>query len=102
MLEGLDYTILNGPEIAAGEVAAERDDTGYRDVILNGDCAKGRWSASIPKLPPRGPGRRIQEADRSRRAVDGDMQPCFAPRLVEASRWEYTRPDGSIAERWFM
>ena len=27
-LEGLGYTVLHGPEIAAGEPAAERDDSG--------------------------------------------------------------------------
>ena len=33
-LEGLGYSVLNGPEIAAGELAAERSDPNYRDVIL--------------------------------------------------------------------
>jgi type I restriction enzyme R subunit len=33
-LAGLGYTVLHGPEIAAGEPGAERTDPGYRDVVL--------------------------------------------------------------------
>ncbi len=33
-LEGLGYAVLHGPEIAAGELAAERSDPNYRDVVL--------------------------------------------------------------------
>jgi hypothetical protein len=30
----LGYSTLHGPEIAAGQQATERDDSGYHDVIL--------------------------------------------------------------------
>ena len=33
-LEGLDYAVLRGPEISAGESAAERNDPNYRNVVL--------------------------------------------------------------------
>lgn len=33
-LEALGYSVLHGPEIAAGETGAERSDPNYRDVIL--------------------------------------------------------------------
>ena len=34
VLGRLDWTVLHGPEIAVGALAAERSDPGYRDVIL--------------------------------------------------------------------
>jgi type I restriction enzyme R subunit len=33
-LESLGYSVLHGPDIAAGEPAAERSDPNYRDVVL--------------------------------------------------------------------
>src|SRR5437879_4599421 len=35
-LEALGYTLLHGPDIAAGEPHAERSDPNYRDVVLDG------------------------------------------------------------------
>lgn len=35
-LEALGYAVLHGPDIAAGEPAAERSDSNYRDVVLEG------------------------------------------------------------------
>lgn len=35
-LASLGYAILHGPDIAAGEPAAERSDQNYRDVVLEG------------------------------------------------------------------
>ena len=34
--EELGYAVLHGPDIAAGEPAAERSDPEYRDVVLEG------------------------------------------------------------------
>ena len=34
-LGNLGYTVLHGPEIAAGEPGAERSDPNYRDVALD-------------------------------------------------------------------
>src|SRR5712664_3582943 len=33
-LEALGYGVLHGPDIAIGELAAERSDPNYRDVVL--------------------------------------------------------------------
>lgn len=35
-LQELRYAVLHGPDIAAGELAAERSDPEYRDVVLEG------------------------------------------------------------------
>jgi len=51
-LEALDYAVLNGPEIAAGMPAAERGDSGYRDVIL-----EGRFRKATRPAQSRPPGR---------------------------------------------
>jgi type I restriction enzyme R subunit len=40
-LDGLDYELLGGPEIAAGELGAERNDPNYRDVILERRLRQG-------------------------------------------------------------
>jgi hypothetical protein len=34
--EALGYAVRHGPDIAAGELAAERSDPNYRDVVLEG------------------------------------------------------------------
>lgn len=67
-LEALGYSVLNGPDIAAGEPGAERSDANYRDVVLdrrlrqalfflNPDLPQGAlddayrrqlWSATVP------------------------------------------------------
>jgi len=94
-LEGLDYTILHGPEIAAGEPTAERDDSGYRDSIL-----EQRLRQALERLNPGLPPEAINEAYRVLANLDG---PSLVTRnhalhrwLVEGVNVEYTRPDGSI------
>lgn len=94
-LDGLNYTILHGPEIAAGEPAAERDDSGYRDVIL-----ERRLRQALERLNTGLPPEAINEAYRVLASVDG---PSLVTRnhalhrwLVEGVNVEYTRPDGSI------
>lgn len=46
--ETLKYTILHGPDIAIGEVAAERTDSNYHDVIL-----ENRFRRSLERLNPK-------------------------------------------------
>ena len=95
-LEGLGYAVLHGPEIAAGEPAAERRDPNYRDVIL-----EKRLRAALARLNPGLPAEAIEDAYRKLTRAD-------APSLVERSRAvhrmlvdgitvEYRRADGSIA-----
>jgi type I restriction enzyme R subunit len=94
-LEGLGYTVLNGPEIAAGEVAAERDDTGYRDVIL-----EQRLRQALERLNPKLPPEALEDAYKRLTVADEpSMVTCnhaLHQRLVEGVTVEYTRPDGSI------
>ena len=94
-LDGLGYAILHGPEIAAGEVAAERNDSGYRDVIL-----ERRLREALLKLNPSLPQEAIEDAYRRlTRADDPSLvtrNHSFHQQLVDGVSVEYTRPDGSI------
>lgn len=95
-LEALGYTILHGPEIAAGEPDAERDDSGYRDVIL-----ERRLREALERLNPTLPAAAIEDAYRRITRLD---TPSLVPSnhdwhkmLVDEVNVEYTRPNGSIA-----
>ena len=95
-LMALGYEILRGPDIAAGEAAAERNDPGYRDVVLERRLRKALVTLN-PSLPPDA----LEEAYRKLTRSD-------APSLIERNRAihrmmvdgvtvEYRRKDGSIA-----
>jgi type I restriction enzyme R subunit len=95
-LEALGSAVLHGPDIAAGEPAAERSDPNYRDVLL-----EGRLRQALVRLNPDLPHEALEEAYRKLTRVD-------APSLVERNRAvhrllvdgvtvEYRRKDGSIA-----
>jgi type I restriction enzyme, R subunit len=95
-LEGLGYTVLNGPNIAFGEPGAERTDPNYRDVILD-----ERLRQALVSLNADLPYEALEDAYRKLTRVD-------APSLVERNRIvhrmlvdgvtvEYRRADGSIA-----
>jgi type I restriction enzyme R subunit len=94
-LEGLGYTVLYGPEIAAGEPAAERDDSGYHDVIL-----ERRLRQALERLNPKLPPEALEDAYKRLTVADEpSMVTCnhaLHQRLVEGVTVEYTRPDGSI------
>ncbi|NEW92118.1 type I restriction endonuclease subunit R [Rhodopseudomonas sp. BR0M22] len=92
---GLGYAVLHGPEIGAGEPAAERDGSGCRDVVL-----QGRLRAALARLNPELPAEALEEAHRKLMRLD-------APTLIERNRAvhrllvdgvtvEFRRPDGSI------
>jgi len=95
-LEGLGYTILHGPDIAAGQPAAERSEPGYRDTIL-----EGRLRAALVRLNPELPAEALEDAYRKLTRAD-------APSLIERNRAvhrmlvdgvtvEYRRKDDAIA-----
>jgi type I restriction enzyme R subunit len=92
-LESLGYTVLHGPDIAAGETAAERPD--YSEVIL-----EGRLADALERLNPALPAEAIEDAYRRLiRASEPSLvtrNHSFHQRLVEDVTVEYTRPDGSI------
>ena len=95
-LGGLDYTVLHGPDIAAGETGAERTDPNYRDVVL-----ERRLRQALGHLNPDLPAEALEDAYRKLTRTD-------APSLVERNRAlqrmlvngvtvEYRRTDGSTA-----
>lgn len=95
-LEALGYVALHGPDIAAGEPAAERSDSNCRDVLL-----ERRLRQALARLNPDLPSEAVEDAYRKLARVD-------APSLVERNRAvhrmlidgvnvEYRRNDGSIA-----
>src|SRR5439155_20380213 len=95
-LEALGYQVLHGPDIAAGEPGAERNDPNCRDVLL-----ERRLRQALVRLNRDLPPEALDDAYRKLTRVD-------APSLVERNRavhWmlvdgatvEYRRKDGSIA-----
>src|SRR5262245_49050049 len=93
--ESLGYTVLHGPEIAAGKPGAERTDLEYRDVIL-GRRLRQALQRFNPGLPPEA----IEDAYR-RLTLDGGpslvtRNHAFHQKLVSGVTVEYTRSDGSI------
>ena len=52
VLGRLGWSVLHGPEIAAGTAAAERSDPGYRDVILERRLQGSRSSTAGASAGP--------------------------------------------------
>ena len=73
-LEALGYSVLHGPDIAAGEVGAERSDPNYRDVVL-----ETRLRQALVRLNPVLPHEALEDAYRKLMRSD-------APSLVERNR----------------
>lgn len=95
-LAELGYSVLHGPDIAVGELAAERSDPNYRDVIL-----EGRLRQALLRLNPELPSEAIEDAFRKLTRVDAPS-PIARNRaihrmLVDGITVEYSRADGSIA-----
>ncbi len=95
-LAELGYTVLHGPEIAAGMPAAERSDPRYRDTIL-----EGRLRAAIARLNPNLPQEAQEDAFRKLTRVDAaslvERNRLVHRMLVDGVTVEYRRKDGSIA-----
>jgi len=93
-LESLGYAVKHGPDIAPGELAAERSD--YAQVVL-----EDRLRQALVRLNPTLPADAIEDAFRKLTRPEG---PTLEARnralhrfLVEGVTVEYPRPDGSIA-----
>ncbi len=95
-LEALGYRVLHGPDVAAGEPGAERNDPKYGDVLL-----ERRLRQALVRLNSGLPPDALDDAYRKLTHVD-------APSLVERNRAvhrmlvdgvtvEYRRKDGSVA-----
>ena len=94
-LGALGYTVLHGPDIAAGEPGAERNDPNYRDVVL-----EGRLRQALVRLNPDLPQEALDDALRN--LMRGDA-PSLVERiravhrmLVDGVTVDYRRKDGSI------
>ena len=92
-LESLGYLVLSGPEIAPGEVAAEREH--YGQVVLE----RRLWQA-LQRLNPLVPSDALEEAFRKLTRPDSPSlvanNHIVHKYLVEGVPVEYRRPDGSI------
>jgi type I restriction enzyme R subunit len=95
-LEALGYAVLHGPDIAAGEPAAERRDPGYRDVAL-----ERRLREALARLNPELPEEAQEDAFRKLTRVDApsllERNRAVHRMLVDGVTVEYRRADGSIA-----
>ncbi len=102
-LQGLGYSIHNGPLLAFGEMFAERTDPNYRDTIL-----AGRLKQALAKLNPELPLEALEDAYRKLMRVDApsliERNRAFHRLLVNGVTVEYRRKDGSIAgaQAWVL
>jgi len=94
-LAALGYSVLHGPDIAAGEPAAERSDSGYRDVVL-----EARLRAALTRLNPDLPGEALEDAHRKLMRLDApsliERNRAVHRMLVDGINVEFRRKDGSI------
>ncbi len=92
-LESMGYMILSGPEIAPGELAAERDN--YGQVVL-----EYRLRQALVRLNPQVPSDAVEEAFRKLTRPDSPSlvanNHAIHKYLVEGVPVEYQRRDGSI------
>jgi len=95
-LVSLGYSVLHGPDIAAGEPAAERTDPSYRDVVL-----EGRLCQALARLNPELPVEALEDAYRKLTRTDApsplERNRAVHRMLVDGVTVEYRRKDGSIA-----
>ena len=95
-LGALGYTVLHGPDIAVGELAAERSDLNYRDVIL-----ERRLREALFRLNPDLSVEALEDAFRRLTRTDAatllERNRAVHRMLVDGVTVEYRRKDGSIA-----
>ncbi|MDH4185787.1 MAG: type I restriction endonuclease subunit R, partial [Nitrospira sp.] len=95
-LAALGYAVLHGPDIAVGELAAERSDPNYRDVIL-----ERRLREALFRLNPELPVEALEDAYRKVTRADVatlmERNRAIHRMLVDGVNVEFRRKDGSIA-----
>ncbi len=95
-LEALGYTVLHGPDIAAGEPSAERSDPNYRDVVL-----ERRLREALVRLNPDLPHEALEDAYRKLIRADApsllERNRAVHGMLVDGVTVEYRRADGRVA-----
>jgi type I restriction enzyme R subunit len=93
-LGSLGYTVKHGPEIAPGELTAERVD--YGQIVL-----EDRLRQSLVRFNPQLPAEAIEDAFRKITRPEGatveSRNRAIHRLLVDGVTVEYRRPDGSIA-----
>lgn len=95
-LDALGYAVLHGPDMAPGELGAERSDPNYRDVLL-----ERRLRQALVRLNPDLPSDAREDAFRKRTRVDApspvERNRAVHRMLVDGVTVEYRRKDGLIA-----
>ncbi len=95
-LEALGYSVLHGPQIAAGQPAGERADPSCRDVVL-----QNRLRQALARLNQDLPPEAVEDAYRKLIKIDApsliERNRAFHRMLVDGVTVEYRRQDGSIA-----
>lgn len=93
-LEGLGYVVLHGPDIAPGELLAERTD--YRQVVF-----ERRLRDALARINPDLPIDALEDAFRKLTRTEApsllERNRAVHRMLVDGVTVEYRRPDGSIA-----
>jgi type I restriction enzyme R subunit len=94
-LEALGYSVLHGPDIAAGEPDEERSDPSYRDVLL-----EGRLRAALARVNPDLPPEALEDAFRKLTRIDAaslvEKSRALHRMLTDGVTVEHRRKDGSI------
>ena len=86
-LEAQGYAVLHGPDIAAGERAAERSDPDYRDVVL-----EGRLRQALARLNPDLPPEQLPKSHDINFDIGWQGAPMSDEELkVVANRWRYQK-----------
>ena len=95
-LQGMGYSIQNGPLLAVGEMFAERTDPNFRDTILT-----GRLKEALERLNPGLPSEAIEDAFRKLTRLDAptliERNRDFHRLLVNGVTVEYRDKEGKIA-----
>ena len=93
-LESLGWSVKHGPEIAPGELAAERGD--YGQVVLN-ERLRQALARLNPGLPPEALDDAFRRLTRTEGATLEARNRALHRMLVDGVTVEYRRSDGSIA-----
>jgi type I restriction enzyme R subunit len=95
-VEALGYAVRHGPDLAVGQLGAERADPRYRDVVL-----EGRLRQALALLNPALPPEALDDAYRKLTRADAptllDRNHALHRMLVDGVTTEYRRLDSSIA-----
>ncbi len=95
-LDALGYRYLRGPDIAVGELGAERSDPGFRDVVF-----ESRLRHAVARLNSGLPPEAVDDAQRKLMRVEAgslvERSRALHRMLVDGVTVEYRRPDGSVA-----